>query len=160
MTMTTMTAETPVTARDMNKALRELWHRPVRLAVNDVSLPGKTTEFLIKLPSAAAASGPHGNGLRWTWLEQYLTRHLRREVTVTRMRDIRRRDCGTDVEFLAAVGGVPDTDEMIREFRAECTAAHNFPVARLCSAALDSDLDARHRVMAILAGQPDPGGAR
>lgn len=86
-------------AREITRELRDLFPRPVRLSVRDISLPGATLEFLVRLPSAPAnhIGGDHG-------LQAYLARRLDTRVRVLSHRTINRRDCGRDVEFVVSVG--------------------------------------------------------
>ena len=84
------------TARDINREIRGLHPRPVRLSVRDITCAGGP-EFLIRLPRSSGLAPAD-------WLSGYLTRRLRQPVTVTEHRTINRRDCGHDIEFLAAIG--------------------------------------------------------
>jgi hypothetical protein len=52
------------------------------------------------------------------------------------------------------------TADQLKDFRAECLAGHNFPLARLCTDAIVGVERAKVRVAAIMAGQPDPGPER
>jgi hypothetical protein len=91
---------TQTSARDITNVMRELHPRPVRMQVRDISLPGHTSEFLLRLPQAAATN--HDD----TWLSAYLGRHLPELVTVkaARNRVINRGDCGHDIEWLITIG--------------------------------------------------------
>jgi hypothetical protein len=81
------------TARDITRVIRTLHPAPVRLSVRDITCAGGPG-FLLRLPVAPATCHDPA------WLEGYLTRHLGCLVTVSReQREIRRRDCGRDVEF-------------------------------------------------------------
>jgi hypothetical protein len=86
-----------ITARDLNRFMRTLHPRPVRLRVRDISLPGYRTQFLMVLPQAAATNHDAA------WLAEYLTRHLGEPVLVRRSRTINRRDCGHDTEWVIAL---------------------------------------------------------
>jgi hypothetical protein len=81
-----------ITARDVTAAMRTLYPAPVRLAVR---ADGEGL-FLLRLPSAPAYQVGAS-------LAGYLGRRLGCQVTVTTRRQIRRRDCGHDVEFAVHV---------------------------------------------------------
>jgi hypothetical protein len=49
------------------------------------------------------------------------------------------------------------TNEDLERFRAEAMQARNTALASLCTDALRGDVQARDRVTAIMAGEPDPG---
>lgn len=134
-----------MTAREITRAIRVLYPRPIRVAVRRAGAPGY---FRVRLPSGPAAS------LKSAWGEGFLTRRLGQPARILFTRDIRRRDCGRDVELILLAG---DPARGVRRFRGECQQARNFPLAGLCSLALAGDPAALHRVTVIMAGGPDPG---
>jgi hypothetical protein len=98
---------TPVTARDITGALRRIFPAPVRISARAETGPGSAGLFLVRLPSASASHiGGRGG------LGEYLTRRLGastggRPVVVTGRREVRRRDCGRDVEFRVRIPPPP-----------------------------------------------------
>lgn len=96
--------ETEITAQDITRAMRVLFPHPVRLSTRDISVTA--SEFLLKLPSSPANVFTGSDG--WTRLGEFLGRRLGCPVTVLSDRNVRRHDCGRDVEFALRVGKVPE----------------------------------------------------
>ena len=91
------------TAREITAHLRLLFPQ-VRLSTAADTGPGSEGLFRVKLPTASAShiGGSHG-------LETFLGRRLAtttapEPVKVISRREVRRRDCGRDVEFFIRVG--------------------------------------------------------
>lgn len=90
------------TAREVAAALRVLHPAPVRLSVRADRCAPTGSRFCARLPRAAGIGYRDPAASRW--LGAYLVRRLGAPVEVLYQREIRRRDCGRDVEYLITVG--------------------------------------------------------
>jgi hypothetical protein len=82
------------TAADVTAAVRDLFPRPVRLSTRAAG----SGRFAVRLPGTPARS------LNCAWGEGFLGRRLGGPVTIVDTREIRRRDCGRDLELTLEVG--------------------------------------------------------